>query len=106
MKPVQDQMWWVALDHLKEQWPAKLAELLRTNQLKEHLDQAVSQTWEIKAKLQKKLNPVEVDEAALPVFVAPRNPDYDPDKPEKLPPQAAKALEQFRQKWEPESQRL
>lgn len=106
MKPVQDQMWWVALDHLKEQWPVKLAELLKTNQLKEYLDQAVLQTWEMKAKLQKKLNPVEVEEAVLPVFVAPRNPDFDPDKPEKLKPEAAKALAHFRQKWELESQRV
>lgn len=100
MNPNEDKLFQVALDHLEDQWPAKVEDLLQRNQLRPHLEHQVEQTWRLRKQLSEQnppLQPVEVDELSLPVFVAPRNPEYNPENPQLLSPKAQKGLNQFRQ---------
>lgn len=99
MQPNQDKLWWLALDHLQAEWPAKLEALLKNGQLAKHLDEAVEQTWTLREELQRKnpqLQEAELDEMTLPYFIAPPNPNLDRDNPPQLNPQLLPLLNQFK----------
>lgn len=108
MQPKDDRLWQVALSHLEDQWPSRLQGLLLKGQLKTHLDQAVQDHWDAQERLQsqqqalppeERLGPVEQQELLLPEFVAPPNPEHDPELPHppQLNPKARSLLRLFKQ---------
>lgn len=106
MKPNQDRLWSLALEHLEQEWTAKLEALLRQNQLAPYLDQMVRQTWDARQKFLEgnpRLNPTELDELTLPLFVAPPNPEQDPDNPQVLSRSGRTLLNQFQSQHSPPS---
>jgi len=90
-----------ALVHLEEQWPEKLAALLKSGRLLDALDDAVVayiRACERVEKANPKLQQWEIDALVTENTLAPENPKYDPLEAKPLPLKVQKLLDQFLKK--------
>jgi hypothetical protein len=91
-------LWFQALDHLQEEWPEKLADLLHRGKLKAYLDHVVEETLKVLAKSRAKdqFDQESVREQVLPTWVLNPNPNYDPENPKRLSPVDQQKLNNFK----------
>jgi len=102
MKPLQDNLWWDALDHLERSNPQLLADLLKKNALHSHLDDLVEQAKsQLGNLLGQGLQLPEAQEYVLEVWAPP-----GPDSPEPLDRKGQQLLADFRQTADQEVEKL
>jgi len=100
-RPIDSNLWWMALEHLESRQVPLLEELLRKHRLRSHLDNAVTQHVKAEVNLRQRaphLNDQEIEELSLPTWILPepRDEEIDPDPPPELSPLAAKLLDAFK----------
>lgn len=97
-QPYDDPMWTMALDHLEEEYPQRLARLLKRNQLQEYLDNLIEKIWDRLIKLRKRKGPGFQESLAREQLaqdlILTQNPNRDREKP--LLPSDLKRLQRFR----------